>query len=50
MIFELWLQLRGEAGERQIADPRLGLAQNMGGLPGEFISFISIFGRELSHV
>jgi len=50
MIFELWLQLRGEAGERQIADPRLGLAHNMGGLPGEFISFISIFGQELGHV
>ena len=50
MLFELWLQLRGEAGERQIADPRLGLAHNMGGLPGAFISFISIFGRELGHV
>jgi len=48
MIFELWLQLRGEAGRRQLASPRLGLAHNMGGLPGEFISFVGIFGNELS--
>ncbi|MGY4766391.1 acetyl-CoA acetyltransferase [Kribbella sp. CWNU-51] len=47
MIFELWLQLRGEAGPRQVASPRLGLAHNMGGLPGEFISFVGIFGNEL---
>lgn len=44
MIYELWLQFRGEAGSRQLSDPQLGLAHNMGGLPGEFISFISIFG------
>jgi acetyl-CoA C-acetyltransferase len=47
MFFELWLQFRGEAGDRQLPNPRLGLAHNMGGLPGEFISFISIFGKEL---
>lgn len=47
MMFELWLQFRGEAGERQLTDPQLGLAHNMGGLPGEFVSFISIFGKEL---
>ncbi|WP_432842343.1 acetyl-CoA acetyltransferase [Dactylosporangium sp. CA-092794] len=47
MIFELWLQLRGEAGARQLADPRLALSHNMGGMPGEFISFIGIFGKEL---
>jgi acetyl-CoA C-acetyltransferase len=47
MMYELWLQFRGEAGSRQLDDPRLGLAHNMGGLPGEFIAFISIFGNEL---
>ncbi|STZ62145.1 acetyl-CoA acetyltransferase [Mycolicibacterium tokaiense] len=47
MIYELWLQFRGEAGSRQLPEPRLGLAHNMGGLPGEFISFISIFGPTL---
>ena len=47
MMFELWLQLRGEAGARQVANPKLGLAHNMGGLPGEFVSFIALFGAEL---
>ncbi|XRQ08649.1 acetyl-CoA acetyltransferase [Actinomadura welshii] len=47
MIFELWSQFRGEAGARQLTDPDLGLAHNMGGFPGEFISFIGIFGKEL---
>ncbi|KWX57355.1 acetyl-CoA acetyltransferase [Mycobacterium sp. NAZ190054] len=47
MMYELWLQFRGEAGRRQLDNPRLGLAHNMGGLPGEFISFISIFGATL---
>ncbi len=47
MMFELWLQFRGEATSRQLADPRLGLVHNMGGLPGEFISFIALFGPEL---
>ncbi|KRB82361.1 acetyl-CoA acetyltransferase [Sphingomonas sp. Root710] len=47
MMFELWLQFRGEAGGRQLPDPQIGLAHNMGGLPGEFVSFIGLFGKEL---
>jgi acetyl-CoA C-acetyltransferase len=47
MMFELWLQFQGRAGARQLPDPRIGLAHNMGGLPGEFISFIGIFGKGL---
>ncbi|MPZ83197.1 MAG: acetyl-CoA acetyltransferase [Actinophytocola sp.] len=46
MMFELWLQFRGEAGARQRPDVSLGLTQNMGGYPGELVSFISIFGKE----
>jgi acetyl-CoA C-acetyltransferase len=30
-MVEIWKQLRGEAGERQVADARLGLAHNVGG-------------------
>jgi len=30
-IIELFEQLRGNAGERQVKDARIGLAQNMGG-------------------
>jgi acetyl-CoA C-acetyltransferase len=47
MMYEMWLQLRGEAGERQIKDPKLGLTHNLGGQPGRCVSFISIVGREL---
>ena len=45
MMYEMWLQLRGEAGPRQIADPKLGLTHNLGGAPGRCVSFVSIVGR-----
>jgi acetyl-CoA C-acetyltransferase len=45
MLFECWLQLRGDAGERQLASPRLGLTHNLGGRPGSCVSFISIVGN-----
>ncbi len=47
MMYELWLQFRGEAGSRQLTNPQIGMAHNMGGLPGEFISFISLFGSKM---
>ena len=47
MLFECWQQFRGAAGERQLADPALGLTQNLGGPPGACVSFISIVGNEL---
>jgi acetyl-CoA C-acetyltransferase len=47
MLYECWLQFRGEAGERQLADPRLGLTHNLGGRPGTCVSFVSIVGSEL---
>jgi acetyl-CoA C-acetyltransferase len=31
MIYECWLQLRGEAGERQVEGARVALTQNGGG-------------------
>jgi acetyl-CoA C-acetyltransferase len=51
MHYECWLQLRGEAPEdRRI--PRsgrsLGLVHNLGGYPGEMVSFVSIVGPERS--
>jgi acetyl-CoA C-acetyltransferase len=48
MLFECWLQLRGEAGERQIPDARIGLTHNLGGRPGTCVSFVGIVGAELS--
>jgi acetyl-CoA C-acetyltransferase len=50
MLFECWLQLRGEAPEeRKIAhaDRGLGLTHNLGGYPGEMVSYVSIVGNEL---
>jgi acetyl-CoA C-acetyltransferase len=53
MLFECWLQLRGAAPpERQIATVaegrRLGLTHNLGGAPGECVSFVSIVGTRPS--
>jgi acetyl-CoA C-acetyltransferase len=46
MLYESWLQLRGEAGERQLADPRLALTHNLGGRPGGCVSFVALVGSE----
>jgi len=52
MMFECWLQLRGEAGERQIKSietgRKLALTHNLGGQPGECVSFVSVVGSEPS--
>ena len=47
MLFECWLQFSGKAGERQLEDPSLGLTHNLGGQPGECVSFVSIVGNNL---
>ena len=46
MLFECWLQFRGNAGERQLDAPRRGLTHNLGGSPGACVSFVSIVGSE----
>jgi acetyl-CoA C-acetyltransferase len=49
MLFECWLQLRGEAGPRQIDNcKKLGLTHNLGGAPGACVSFVSVVGSEPS--
>ena len=50
MMYEAWLQLRGLAPEnRRIATAGRGLAltHNLGGYPGEMVSFIAILGNAL---
>jgi acetyl-CoA C-acetyltransferase len=48
MMFEAWLQLRGAACERQVDVGRgLALTHNLGGYPGEMVSFISVLGSSL---
>jgi acetyl-CoA C-acetyltransferase len=48
MLYEAWLQLRGEApGERRMSTygkRSLALTHNLGGYPGEMVSFVSIVG------
>jgi acetyl-CoA C-acetyltransferase len=46
MMYEMWVQLRGEAGPRQIKNPKVGLTHNLGGRPGKCVSFVSIVGRD----
>jgi acetyl-CoA C-acetyltransferase len=46
MLFEMWLQFRGEAGARQILNPKFGLTHNLGGQPGEVVSFISLVSND----
>ena len=54
MLFECWLQLRQQAPpERQIATVTeggrtLGLTHNLGGAPGECVSFVGVVGTEPS--
>jgi len=45
MLYEMYLQLLGRAGERQLPDPRLGLTHNLGGFPHQNVSSVSIIGR-----
>jgi acetyl-CoA C-acetyltransferase len=52
MMFEAFLQLRGEVPEERrihsLAEGRkLALTHNLGGYPGEMVSFISLLGAEL---
>jgi acetyl-CoA C-acetyltransferase len=47
MLYECWLQLRGEAGERQIKNgKKLALTHNLGGAPGNCVSFVAVVGSE----
>jgi acetyl-CoA C-acetyltransferase len=52
MLFKAWHQLRGEAGKRQIPSVargrKLALTHNLGGAPGECVSFVSAVGSEPS--
>jgi acetyl-CoA C-acetyltransferase len=40
------LQFRGDAADRQLESPKVGLTHNLGGQPGACVSFVSIVGAE----
>jgi len=45
MLYEMYLQLLGRAGPRQVKNPRFGLTHNLGGFPFMNICSIGIVGR-----
>ena len=48
-LHEACLQLRGEATPERLidTDKTLALTHNLGGYPGEMVSFVSVVGTEL---
>ncbi|HHN94344.1 MAG TPA: acetyl-CoA acetyltransferase [Anaerolineae bacterium] len=44
MLYEMYLQLLGRAGERQIENPRYGLTHNLGGMPYMNVCSVTIVG------
>jgi acetyl-CoA C-acetyltransferase len=54
MMYECWLQLRGEAPDERgvaavAAGRTLAMTHNLGGGPGECVSFVSIVGSQQGH-
>jgi acetyl-CoA C-acetyltransferase len=47
MMYEVYKQLQGKAGARQVKNPRLGLTHNQGGEPGAATVSVLIAGNEL---
>jgi acetyl-CoA C-acetyltransferase len=45
MLYEMYLQLLGRAGDRQLNDPRYGLTHNLGGTPFMSVCSVAIVGR-----
>ncbi|MBW1837257.1 MAG: acetyl-CoA acetyltransferase [Deltaproteobacteria bacterium] len=45
MLYEMYLQLHGRAGDRQLESPRNGLTHNLGGFPFQNICSVAIIGK-----
>ena len=45
MLYEMYLQLHGRAGERQLENPIYGLTHNLGGFPAMNVCSIAIIGK-----
>ncbi len=46
MVYEMYKQLQGKAGPRQLKNPKLGLTHNLGGPPAGPVIFVGIYGLE----
>ena len=44
MLYEMYNQLLGRAGERQLPSPRIGLTHNLGGFPYQNVSSVCVVG------
>lgn len=44
MAYEVYTQLMGRAGERQLASPAVGLTHNLGGIPNRNVASVALFG------
>lgn len=45
MAYEVYNQINGRAGDRQLKEPTMGLTHNLGGIPNRNICSVSVFGR-----
>ncbi len=45
MLYEMYLQLGGRAGDRQLSNPELGLTHNLGGFPHQNVVSVAIIGQ-----
>lgn len=45
MLYEMYLQLQGRAGPRQLSNPNFGLTHNLGGQPSLNVCAINILGK-----
>ena len=45
MLYEMYNQVLGRAGDRQLNDPTIGMTHNLGGFPHQNVSSIAIVGR-----
>lgn len=46
MLYEMYLQLHGRAGQRQLEDPKFGLTHNLGGFPFMNVCSVAIIGKQ----
>jgi acetyl-CoA C-acetyltransferase len=44
MVYEIYTQLLGRAGPRQLSSPTLGLTHNLGGVPNRNVASVSVLG------
>ncbi|NQV59532.1 MAG: acetyl-CoA acetyltransferase [Alphaproteobacteria bacterium] len=46
MLYEMYFQLTGRAGERQLKNPVFGMTHNLGGQPHQNVSSVAIIGHQ----